>query len=266
MNTTGRVEGEGADRGRRRGADPRAARRAPPRRPARARRGARGSAARRAAGSARGGCSRGRARRRAGARAGRRPSAARSGNAARNSPYFGRTRSTWVCWSMTSETRIRYGSRVSRQGIARAAAAVVGPDLAPERRDRRHRVGQTPSLPLWRRGMRFVVVRRCLRSRTRRRVHLPLSHWGTGRSRAGCSPFRKGGSRGFATSAPARLLYSRLILRKKSFGLMCPSSYSRYDSRGSHRSSRRTPSSGSSSRKRDGSARSLFAYLVRDAA
>ena len=73
---------------------------------------------------ARGGCGRGRSspgptrpRARSSSRA--RASAGRSGNRARNASYRPRTAATVVCWSMTSETQIRYGSRVPRQGSAR---------------------------------------------------------------------------------------------------------------------------------------------------
>src|SRR5918997_6100286 len=40
-----------------------------------------------------------------------------------NSWYLGTTRETWVCWSITSETRMWYGSRVRRQGRSRPLAA-----------------------------------------------------------------------------------------------------------------------------------------------
>src|SRR5690349_25127661 len=33
------------------------------------------------------------------------------------------TRSTWVCWSITSETRIAYGSRILRHGRSRPNAS-----------------------------------------------------------------------------------------------------------------------------------------------
>src|SRR5919112_3598534 len=46
-------------------------------------------------------------------------SAATVGQRASHSRYRGTTRSTWVCWSMTSETRIAYGSWVSRHGRSR---------------------------------------------------------------------------------------------------------------------------------------------------
>src|SRR3989338_6847445 len=40
----------------------------------------------------------------------------RSWNALRNSSYFRMTLVTWVCWSITSETKILYGSLVFLQG------------------------------------------------------------------------------------------------------------------------------------------------------
>src|SRR6266536_1808619 len=45
------------------------------------------------------------------------------GNAVRNCWYLGNTRSTCVCWSMISDTRIAYGSLVVRHGRSRCSAA-----------------------------------------------------------------------------------------------------------------------------------------------
>ena len=42
------------------------------------------------------------------------------GKDARNSAYLGIVRATWVCWSMTSDTKMAYGSVVRRQGRSRA--------------------------------------------------------------------------------------------------------------------------------------------------
>ena len=52
--------------------------------------------------------------------AGEAPASAKTvGQRSSHSRYRGTTRSTCVCWSMTSETRIAYGSRVRRQGRSR---------------------------------------------------------------------------------------------------------------------------------------------------
>ena len=85
---------------------------------------------RRDGGSARGGCSRalpladhvGRRRRRQRVQVGQRSSHAR---------YRGTTRSTCVCWSMTSETRIAYGSRVRRHGRSRPALRTTRAGATP---------------------------------------------------------------------------------------------------------------------------------------
>src|SRR5579885_2125278 len=45
------------------------------------------------------------------------------GKSERNCKYFGSTRSTCVCWSIISDTRIAYGSLVERQGRVRCSAA-----------------------------------------------------------------------------------------------------------------------------------------------
>src|SRR5579883_1473595 len=50
-------------------------------------------------------------------------SSASVGKAVRNCWYLGNTLSTCVCWSITSETRIAYGSLVARQGKSRRALA-----------------------------------------------------------------------------------------------------------------------------------------------
>src|SRR4030067_905341 len=48
-----------------------------------------------------------------------------------NSRYLGMTRLTCVCWSMTSETRMRYGSFVCRQGSRRGGRAYPPPGRPP---------------------------------------------------------------------------------------------------------------------------------------
>lgn len=61
-------------------------------------------------------------------------SAWNDGNRSSHSLYFGKTRSTWVCWSITSDTRIRYGSFVFRHGSSRPLRA-----YQPSRRRRNRR-------------------------------------------------------------------------------------------------------------------------------
>src|SRR2546423_4601027 len=56
--------------------------------------------------------------------AGEAPASAKTvGQRSSHATYRGTTRSTCVCWSMTSETRIAYGSRVRRHGRSRPCSA-----------------------------------------------------------------------------------------------------------------------------------------------
>src|SRR6476620_4692710 len=45
------------------------------------------------------------------------------GKRSRNRAQASTTRETWVCWAITSDTRIAYGSRVPRQGRSRPCSA-----------------------------------------------------------------------------------------------------------------------------------------------
>ena len=71
----------------------------------------------------RGGCSRAPATRGSRPRASRRRAPRPKASARATQRYLGTTRATCVCWSMTSETRIAYGSRVFRQGRSRPCSS-----------------------------------------------------------------------------------------------------------------------------------------------
>src|SRR5215208_7045117 len=68
-----------------------------------------------------------------------------SGKAARNGSNRGATAATVVCWSMTSLTQTRYGSRSRRQGRGRALRSNQSNNLrlAAGDKDTRHETGDT---------------------------------------------------------------------------------------------------------------------------
>src|SRR4030095_9250115 len=74
------------------------------------------------------------------------------------------TVATWVCWSMNSETRIAYGSRVRRHGRSRPCNL-----NQPCRLRRNCRPSGTDSVDLALRGMRLAMMPRVEDSPNRER-------------------------------------------------------------------------------------------------